>query len=225
MPEMSKMVTPKYMGDPNPRKKILKLARKITDCIDHKLKGVTSNDPEYWGLACVVTDEMADIALKMKVRKPYTYEDLRKMNKKLPEEKLQELLKQMSDIGLLEYDYGNHYTDEGPVKDAPHIRRYILPMFVPGSAEFTNMIKKQLDDHPELAMFFERMTFLPLEKVTPMVPAGGAGIGMHVIPVEKAIEAESTTMDIEHLSYWLKKYEGHLGVGICSCRYGRAKLN
>ncbi len=225
MPEMSKMVTPKYMGDPNPRKKILKLARKITDCIDHKLKGVTSNDPEYWGLACVVTDEMADIALKMKVRKPYTYEDLRKMNKKLPEEKLQELLKQMSDIGLLEYDYGNHYTDEGPIKDAPHIRRYILPMFVPGSAEFTNMVKKQLDDHPELAMFFERMTFLPLEKVTPMVPAGGAGIGMHVIPVEKAIEAESTTMDIEHLSYWLKKYEGHLGVGICSCRYGRAKLN
>ena len=225
MPEMSKMVTPKYMGDPNPRKKILKLARKITDCIDHKLKGVTSNDPEYWGLACVVTDEMADIALKMKVRKPYTYEDLRKMNKKLPEEKLQELLKQMSDIGILEYDYGNHYTNEGPVKDAPHIRRYVLPMFVPGSAEFTNMVKKQLDDHPELAMFFERMTFLPLEKVTPMVPAGGAGIGMHVIPVEKAIEAESTTMDIEHLSYWLKKYEGHLGVGICSCRYGRAKLN
>lgn len=225
MPEMSKMVNPKYMGDPKPRKKILKLARKITDCIDHKLKGVTSNDPEYWGLACVVTDDMADIALKMKVRKPYTYEDLRKLNKKLSEEKLQELLKQMSDIGLLEYDYGNHYTDEGPIKDAPHIRRYILPMFVPGSAEFTNMVKKQLDDHPELAMFFERMTFLPLEKVTPMVPAGGAGIGMHVIPVEKAIEAESTTMDIEHLSYWLKKYEGHLGVGICSCRYGRAKLN
>ena len=225
MPEMSKEVTPKYMGEKNPRKKILKLARKITDCIDHKLKGVTSNDPEYWGLACVVTDEMADIALKMKVRHPYTFEDLQKMNKKLPKEKLESLLKEMSDIGILEYDYGNHYTDEGPIKDAPHIRRYILPMFVPGSAEFTNMVKKQLDDHPELAMFFERMTFLPLEKVTPMVPPGGAGIGMHVIPVEKAIEAESTTMDIEHLSYWLKKYEGHLGVGICSCRYGRAKLN
>ncbi len=225
MPEMSKAVTPKYMGDPKPRKKILKLARKITDCINHKLKGVTSNDPEYWGLACVVTDEMADIALKMKVRKPYTYEDLKKMNKNLSEEKLKSLLDEMSNIGILEYDYGNHYTDDGPIKDAPHIKRYVLPMFVPGSAEFTNMIKKQLDDHPELAIFFERMTFLPLEKVTPMVPPGGAGIGMHVIPVEKAIEAESTTMDIEHLSYWLKKYEGHLGVGICSCRYGRAKLN
>ena len=224
MPEMSNAFVPKYMGDKTPREKILKLARKITDCIDHKLKGVTVNDPEYWGLACVVTDEMADIALKMKVRKHYTFEELHKFNKSYKKEDLEKILKEMSDIGILEYDYGDNYTKDGPIKDAPRIRRYTLPMFVPGSAEFTNMVKKQLDAHPELAMFFERMTFLPLEKVTPMVPPGGAGIGMHVIPVEKAIETENTTMDIEHISYWLKKYEGHLGVGICSCRYGRAKL-
>ena len=74
-------------------------------------------------------------------------------------------------------------------------------------------------------MFFERMTFLPLEKVTPMVSPGGAGIGMHVIPVEQAIDAKNTSLDIEHISYWLRKYEGHLSVGICSCRYGRSKLN
>ena len=66
MAEMSKAYTPEFMGDPNPREKILKLARKITDCVDHKILGVTVNDPEYWGLACVVTDEMADVALKMK---------------------------------------------------------------------------------------------------------------------------------------------------------------
>ena len=130
----------------------------------------------------------------------------------------------MSDIGILEYHYGDYYTKDGPIPNAPHIREYVLPMFVPGSAEFTNMVKKNIDDHPELAMFFERMTFLPLEMVTPMVPPGGAGIGMHVIPVEKAIEMENTSIDIEHISYWLKKYEGHIGVGICSCRYGRAKL-
>lgn len=226
MPEMSKAFTPKYMGDEKPREKILKLGRKITDCIDHKIKGLTTNDPEYWGLACVVTDEMADIALSMKLRTPYTFEKLLKKNKKYqnnPNE-LQKLLDEMSNIGILEYHYGDHYTKNGPIKDAPHIREYVLPMFVPGSAEFTNMIKSQLDKHPELAMFFERMTFLPLEKVTPMVPPGGAGIGMHVIPVEKAIQMENTSIDIEHISYWLKKYEGHLGVGICSCRYGRAKL-
>ena len=224
MAEMSKAYTPEFMGDPNPREKILKLARKITDCVDHKILGVTVNDPEYWGLACVVTDEMADVALKMKVRHHYTFEDLLAKNPELGKEKLQKLLDDMSRIGILEYDYGDNYDHNGPIKGAKKIRRYTLPMFVPGSAEFTNMIKKQLDDHPELAMFFERMTYLPLTMVTPMVPPGGAGIGMHVIPVEKAIEMENGTMDIEHISYWLKKYEGHLGVGICSCRYGRAKL-
>lgn len=77
-------------------------------------------------------------------------------------------------------------------------------MFVPGSAEFFNMNKQQIADHPEVTAFFERMTFLPLEHITAMVPPGGAGIGMHVIPVEKAIETENHSLDIEHISHWLK---------------------
>lgn len=223
MAEMSKAFKPEFMGDPNPSEKILKLGRKITDSFEHKLKGLTVNDPEYWGLRCIVTDEMADVALLMDVRKPYTTEQLVSLTG-MEQEKLQPLLDEMSNIGILEYHYGDHYTKDGPIPGAPHIRHYVLPMFVPGSAEFTNMIKKQLDDHPELAMFFERMTYIPLAGITEMVPPGGAGIGMHVIPVEKAISMENQTADIEHLSYWLKKYEGHLGVGICSCRYGRSKL-
>ena len=58
-----------------------------------------------------------------------------------------------------------------------------------------------------------------------MVPPGGAGIGMHVIPVEKAISMENGTIDLEHISYWLKKYEGHIGVGQCSCRASRKALD
>lgn len=224
MPEMSNAFIPKHKGEKEPREKILKLGKKITDCLPHKLHGLTTDDPEYWGLACVVTDEMADIALKMKVRKHYTFEQLLKMNKGYTSTELQKILDEMSHIGILEYDYGDLYDKNGPI-EGKRERRYLLPLFVPGSAEFTNMIKEQLDEHPELAMFFERMTFLPLEKVTPMVPPGGAGIGMHVIPVEQAIDAKNTSLDIEHISYWLKKYEGHLSVGICSCRYGRSKLN
>ena len=224
MPEMSNAFIPEHKGEKEPREKILKLGKKITDCLPHKLHGLTTDDPEYWGLACVVTDEMADIALKMKVRKHYTFEQLLKMNKGYTSTELQKILDEMSHIGILEYDYGDLYDRNGPI-EGKRERRYLLPLFVPGSAEFTNMIKEQLDEHPELAMFFERMTFLPLEKVTPMVPPGGAGIGMHVIPVEQAIDAKNTSLDIEHISYWLKKYEGHLSVGICSCRYGRSKLN
>ncbi len=99
----------------------------------------------------------------------------------------------------------------------------MLPRFVPGSAEFFNMNKQQIQDHPEVTAFFERMTFLPLEHITPMVPPGGAGIGMHVIPVEKAIEMENQTADIEHISYWLKKY-GKFAASPCSCRMSRAQM-
>ena len=92
MPEMSKKYVPEFLGDKNPRKNVLKLARKITDCIDHKIGGVTTNDPEYWGLACILTDDMVDIALTMKVRHHYTYEDLWKMNSKFSDEEFKAIL-------------------------------------------------------------------------------------------------------------------------------------
>ena len=86
------------------------------------------------------------------------------------------------------------------------------------------MNKQQIADHPEVTAFFERMTFLPLEHITAMVPPGGAGIGMHVIPVEKAIETENRSADIEHISHWLKKYDGKYAAGPCSCRMSRAAM-
>lgn len=55
------------------------------------------------------------------------------------------------------------------------------------------------------------MTYVPLAGKTHLLPPGGGGVGMHIIPVEKAISVENQSMDIEHLSYWLKKYEGHCG--------------
>ncbi len=201
-----------------PREKIVRLGRMITDRVPAKLGGVTGNDPEYWGLAGLVTDEMADVALKMGVRKPKTFAQLQKLTG-LEAGKLEKLLADMSLIGLLEYNWENL---DG--KNPRHEKRWILPQFVPGSAEFFNMRMEQIEEHPEVASFFERMTFLPLEKITPMVPPGGAGIGMHVIPVEKAIETENQTAGVEHISHWLKKYEGKYAASPCSCRASRAKL-
>ena len=238
-------LNPQYKGDPAPREKILKLGKKITDVVLHKIKGITSDDPEYWGLAAILTDEMADIALSMDVRVPYTLPQLMKMNK-IPEEgreHFESVLEEMSYIGLLEFDYGYHYDHNGRTAP-PSEKRYILTMFVPGSAEMFNMeeadnlsenpsynergetdnYNKRLQEHPDVGYFFERMTYIPLEGVTHLLPPGGGGVGMHVIPVEKAIEMENTSVDLEHLSYWLKKYEGHIGVGQCSCRASRAAM-
>lgn len=245
MPEMSTKFVPKHKGDKNPNPKLLKFVKKVTDRVPGKIK-MTTDDPEYWGLACIFEDEMdattreasLDLLLEMlpkrglKVREHHDYHQLHEWNSRNhytpDDESFDELLDKLAYYGMLEYDYGDKYTENGPVPGTTYNREdriYWVPMFVPGSAEYTNMNTDLMDRHPELAMFFERMTFLPLEKVTPMVPMGGAGIGMHVIPVEKAISMENQSVDIEHISYWLKRYEGHLGVGICSCRYGRKKLD
>lgn len=198
-----------------PRENVLKLGSMITNRIGLK---ATADDPEYWGLAGVMTDEMVDVALKMGVRKPKTIEQLMKLTK-MEREPLEKLLTEMAWTGIIEYNWENL---DG--KNPKHEKRWVLPLFVPGSAEFLNMRKSQIDEHPEVAAFFERMTMLPLEKITPMVPPGGAGIGMHVIPVEKAIETENESVDLEHISYWLSKYEGKYAKSMCSCRASRAKL-
>ena len=244
MPEMSTKFVPKHKGDKNPNPKLLKFVRHVTDRVGGKIK-MDSDAPEYWGLACIFEDEMdaqtreasLDLLLDMlpknffKVREHHKYVDLVEWNRTkrytATDEEFDALLDKLSYFGMLEYDYGDKYTKDGPIPGTTYDRKdriYWVPMFVPGSAEYTNMNTGLMDRHPELAMFFERMTFLPLEKITPMVPMGGSGIGMHVIPVEKAISMENQSLDIEHISYWLKRYQGHLAVGICSCRYGRKKL-
>ena len=186
------------------RKLILKLGQMITDRIGHK---VTVDDPEYWGLAEVLTDEMAEVCLSMKVRKPMTLEEIAKKSGK-DKDRVQKLLDEMSVIGMIEYNWENEDRH----------KQYVLPMFVPGCAEFMMMNKKQTEEHPIIADFFENMARLPLEKVTPMVPPGGSGIGMHVIPVEKAIPAHQESASVEHISHWLKKYQDKYAVGACSCR-------
>ena len=201
--------------DRPPRENLLKLGSMITNRIGLK---TTVDDAEYWGLDGVMTDEMVDVALKMGVRKPKTIEQLMKLTK-MERQPLQKLLDDMSWLGIIEYNWENL---DG--KNPAHEKRYILPLFVPGSAEFLNMRRSQIDEHPEVAAFFERMTMLPLEKITPMVPPGGAGIGMHVIPVEKAIETEQEAIGLEKISYWLHKYEGKYAKSMCSCRASRDKL-
>ena len=47
MPEMSKKFIPAHKGDKNPNPKLLKFARSVTDRVHGKLKGITTDDPEY----------------------------------------------------------------------------------------------------------------------------------------------------------------------------------
>ena len=165
---------------------------------------------EYWSFAEAATDEQADMLCKLKMRHPYTLEAAEKATG-IEAGKLEKMLDDLSYTGLLEYNW------ENPTRT----KQWVLPMLVPGSAEFLNMRWGQLQEHPVYAKFFEQASKGPLSKATPMVPPGGAGIGMHVIPVEKAIEQEGHSVSIEHIQHWLDKYEGKYAASACSCRMSR----
>ena len=106
-----------------PRENVLKLGSMITNRIGLK---ATADDPEYWGLAGVMTDEMVDVALKMGVRKPKTTEQLMKLTK-MEREPLEKLLTEMAWTGIIEYNWENL---DG--KNPKHEKRWVLPLFVPG---------------------------------------------------------------------------------------------
>lgn len=200
-------------NDEPAREAVLRLGKVVTDRAEILLgkEKLTKESPEYWGIAPLVTDEQCEIAIRMKKRKPRTLADMKKLCPEYSEEELLKQLADMSEKGIIEWNYEN----------PQHEKQWVLPMYVPGAAEFANMNKDVLDEHPEMGRFFERMSRIPLEKVTPMVPLGGAGIGMHVIPVEKAIGMENKSVSVEHISHWLDKYEGKYAKSPCSCRRSR----
>ena len=243
MPKQNDKIISKYQNEKDVQKAYCKLGQRITDVVPHKLLGVKADHPEYWGLREVLTPEMVDVCNKMKLRKFYYFEELLKMNPQYEAIELQKLLDDMSYIGIIEYDYSDRYDHNKPIvdeKNFPRTKRYRVPFFVPGSAELFNSSLDRIEKNPAVTSFFERMTFIPLANITQMVQPGGMGIGMHVIPVEKAIDdadkavksisldqkidAKNESVDLEHISYWLDKYEGHISAGICSCRASRAVL-
>lgn len=185
------------------RQKIVALAQKIAS----SKKEFTQQDPEYYALECVVTDEQADVALHMKLRTPITPEKLsEKCGKSL--EETTRILEELGVIGVVEAT-----REHGELE-------YVLPIFVPGVMEFMVMNVKQVEKYPQIARAFEQLSLKPMKGITPMIPVGGGGLGMHVIPVEEAIPAETQTATYEQLSFWLKKYD-KIAVGSCSCRVTR----
>ena len=197
--------------DEQPRELIQKLALHITD--RKFVKEIKTSDAEYYGMAPWVTDEMAEVALTMKVHKVYKVDEILKMNKKHTREHLVEILEELCQVGIVEYKFENDHNATGE-------KMYALPPYIVGSGEYMGMKKSMVEKEPTAAMLFDRMAFEPLNGFTQFVPPGGAGMAMHVIPVEKAIPAKSGSVSHEHLSYWLDKYEIYATVP-CVCRMSK----
>ena len=192
------------------RQNIVKLAKRITDDIRITLGQIPmdENRPEYVLMDKLLTDEQCELMLHMKRRKPVTVRELAKKIK-WDEERVQRLLDEIAQIGLIEYNWHNE----------AHEKQYVIPVYVVGSAENLILNEKLVEKYPQMiGEFQDRMAFLPLETISHMVPPGGAGMGFHVIPVESAIPKESQSLDIEHISHWINKYKDQLAIGACVCR-------
>ena len=183
------------------------IAKLVQNIIGSKIN-VHENTPGYYALDPIVTDEMADVALAMKLRVPTNAKKLAKKCGKSVEETYR-LLMELAVTGVIEI------TKENDVKE---LEEFTLPIFIPGSMELMAANKEQVEKYPQILKAFERQARGGADKFTSQMPIGAAP--MRVIPIEETISAESKTATYEQLSHWLKKYDD-FAVGDCVCRKTR----
>ncbi len=201
-------VTDHHCDDPEKAKLLKKLALMITDNIPRKLPGgMKENHMDFWILDRLLTKEEVKFLLSFKKRRTgLVTKELAERNN-MTEAEAQKVIDHLIWIGILEQNRDN--ADQ-------HIQ-YWVPKWVVGSGEYMVEHKTLCETNPEVATMFNLAPQEPLELAAKLVPQGGAGIGMHVIPVEKAIDASSQSVSVEHLSHWLQKYDKFCSM-VCACR-------
>ena len=201
-------VSSHHCDDPEKAKLVKKLAVMITDSIPRKLPGkMKENHMDFWILDRLLTKDEVRFMLSFRQRRVgYTTAQLAEMNH-MTEEEAQKVIDHLIWIGILEQNRDN----------PDHHIQYWVPKWVVGSGEYMVEHKTLCDTNPEVATMFNLAPQEPLELAAKLVPPGGAGIGMHVIPVEKAIDPQIESVSVEHLSHWLNKYDKFCKM-VCACR-------
>ena len=188
------------------RKKIVKLAKMIGG-LTGMVNKIDENAPEYYSLACCVSDEAADVALAIELRKPKTFEEIVKRCGKSTDD-TKRLLDELCDLGVVKV-----WTDEETNKDT-----YMIQIFAPGTLEMMVNAPGNLQKYPEIGIAFEEYTRTRIQNLVPMLPPGHSM--MRVIPIESSIAGNSQAVSLEKISYYLEKYNV-FSVAPCSCRASR----
>jgi NADPH-dependent glutamate synthase beta subunit-like oxidoreductase len=185
------------------KKKVLELANKIAAGITGGIVKVKPEDPEYRILEPVVTDEMAEIALKLEIRKPKKVKEIAALCGK-PIEQVEKLLFQMAIDGVIKVE-----------KEQDGLDAYFLELFVPGVMEYMVANKENVTKYPVIGECFEEYTRRLGGLMAGNIPVG-LGV-MRVIPIQSAIEGDTRRASYEEISYLLNKYEV-FSVADCACR-------
>lgn len=139
------------------RKNILKLAQMITG----RIEIINTEHIEYRALSALMTDEMADVAVKMGCRKPRVFSDIQKRTK-LDKANLERILDQLLKTGICEFAYNEN-----------HERVYFVDIPVSGSSELSATVPWQLENIPEVSEYFEKCSLEPLAPIAQAIRPGG----------------------------------------------------
>jgi len=187
------------------KEKVLELANKISRTKRGTKTGIKPEDPEYKILEPVVTEEMAEVALCLELRKPQSAAEVAALCGKSEEE----TAKILWDLAMAGVCFVN--TIEG-------VDKYWHDLWIPGHMEMMVNNKENVRKYPQIAEAFEAYGRVRGPKTAGNFPVG-AGL-MRVIPIEESIMAEKRRASYEEISKYLNENE-LFSVSDCSCRTAR----
>jgi len=187
------------------KQKVLELANKISRTKPGAKNQITPDDPEYKILEPIITEEMAEVALCLELRKPQTAEEISKKCGK-PIEQTEKLLWELAKAGI------------AIVNKIDGVDKFWHDIWVPGHMEMIVNNRENVKKYPQLGMAFDAYG----KKRGPIL-AGNVPVGygpMRVIPIEKAIQGETRRASFEEISKYLNE-NTIFSVSDCSCRTSR----
>jgi NADPH-dependent glutamate synthase beta subunit-like oxidoreductase/NAD-dependent dihydropyrimidine dehydrogenase PreA subunit len=187
------------------KEKVLDLANKISRTKRGSKSGITVADPEYKILEPVVTDEMAEVALSLELRKPKSVEEVATLCSKSVDETAK-LLWELAVAGVVFVN-----TIDG-------VDKYWHDIWVPGHMEMMANNKENVKKYPQIAKAFDDYGKRKGPMAAGLFPVGTGP--MRVIPIETAIEGETRRASYEEVSKYLNE-NTIFSVSDCSCRTSR----
>lgn len=190
---------------PEVKQKVLEFANKVSGTkVGHK-NAITPEDPRYYIMEPVVSNEMAEVALCMDFRKPKSVAELSKLSGK-NEASTAELAFELAKAGVCF------------VNKIDGVDKYWYDTWVPGIMEMMVNNKENVAKYPQIGRAFEHYGRIISPRSVGIFPMG-VGV-MRTIPIETAISAESRHASYEEVSKYLNE-NTVFTVTDCSCRTSR----
>jgi len=187
------------------KQKVLEFANKVSGTkVGHK-NGITPDDPRYYIMEPVVTNEMAEVALCMDFRKPKSVAELAKLSGK-NEADTAKLAFALAKAGVC---FVNKIDGDD---------KYWYDTWVPGIMEMMVNNKENVAKYPQIGRAFEHYGRIISPRSVGIFPMG-VGV-MRTIPIETAIQGESRHASYEEVSKYLNE-NTVFTVTDCSCRTSR----